>query len=290
MVIRSSMSLELPRQAGNVTRFSWRCGLLVVLCVVVPLGSKKVDGGEVVPCRQAHAHNDYLHPRPLLDALDKGFCSVEADIFLVDGTLLVAHSFVELSPTRTLKTLYLDPLRDRVNQNGGSVFGDGTPFTLLIDLKSDGESTFVALNKLLNEYADVFSHSEAGELHPGAVSAIVSGNRPIETITVASPRFAGIDGRLSDLASDTPPELMPLISDNWTNHFKWRGNGEISAEELAKLKSVITQIHAKGRIVRFWATPDNPAVWKVLRDAGVDMINTDDLAGLSQFLDARQVR
>src|SRR5688500_5242918 len=36
----------------------------------------------------AHAHNDYLHDRPLLDALDHGFNSVEADIFLVDGQLL----------------------------------------------------------------------------------------------------------------------------------------------------------------------------------------------------------
>ena len=31
-----------------------------------------------------HAHNDYLHSRPLLDALDQGFDSVEADVFLVN--------------------------------------------------------------------------------------------------------------------------------------------------------------------------------------------------------------
>ncbi len=213
-----------------------------------------------------------------------GFCSVEADVFLVDGKLLVAHSFLELSPERTLRSLYLDPLRERVKQNGGSVFGDGKPITLLIDLKSDGESTFVALNQLLGEYKDVFSWSDQGETHQGAVNAIISGNRPIGTITGASPRYAGIDGRLSDLDSKMSAELMPLISDNWTNHFKWRGTGEISEQELAKLNHTISQIHAKGRLVRFWATPDNPAVWKVLRDAGADMINTDDLAGLSRFL------
>ena len=28
----------------------------------------------------AHAHNDYEHARPLLDALDHGFCGVEADV------------------------------------------------------------------------------------------------------------------------------------------------------------------------------------------------------------------
>ena len=33
-----------------------------------------------VPLARAHAHNDYEHPRPLRDALDHGFTSVEADV------------------------------------------------------------------------------------------------------------------------------------------------------------------------------------------------------------------
>jgi hypothetical protein len=49
---------------------------------------------------QGHAHNDYLHDRPLLDALDAGFSSVEADIFLVDDQLLVAHTAREIDPER----------------------------------------------------------------------------------------------------------------------------------------------------------------------------------------------
>lgn len=32
-------------------------------------------------------------------------------------------------------------------------------------------------------------------------------------------RFAGFDGRLSDLATGTPAAFMPLVSDNWTKHF-----------------------------------------------------------------------
>src|SRR5271157_4619073 len=37
-----------------------------------------------VPLTRVHAHNDYLHPPPLFDALNCGFCSVEADVHLVD--------------------------------------------------------------------------------------------------------------------------------------------------------------------------------------------------------------
>ncbi|HEV3258623.1 MAG TPA: hypothetical protein VG013_17235 [Gemmataceae bacterium] len=36
----------------------------------------------VVPLKQAHPHNHYEHPRPLLAALAHGFCSVEPEVFL----------------------------------------------------------------------------------------------------------------------------------------------------------------------------------------------------------------
>src|SRR6266513_381993 len=71
------------------------------------------------PLLHAHAHNDYEHSRPLFDALDHGFCSVEADIYLVDGQLLVAHDREKVSATRSLQALYLEPLRQRVQQNHG---------------------------------------------------------------------------------------------------------------------------------------------------------------------------
>ncbi|HEY3789313.1 MAG TPA: hypothetical protein VGL71_10685, partial [Urbifossiella sp.] len=41
------------------------------------------------PLRHAHAHNDYEHKRPLLDALEQGFCSVEADIWLSSKNALL---------------------------------------------------------------------------------------------------------------------------------------------------------------------------------------------------------
>src|SRR5512138_1200419 len=83
------------------------------------------------PLAHAHAHNDYEHARPLLDALEHGFCSVEADVWLIDGQLLVAHDLKDVKPERTLQALYLDPLRARVARNAGKVFRDGPPCTLL---------------------------------------------------------------------------------------------------------------------------------------------------------------
>ena len=203
--------------------------LLVIALVIFYNGI--ADGQDSPAIRQAHAHNDYLHKRPLLDALDCGFCSVEADIYLVDGQLLVAHSKSELSPDRTLRSLYLDPLRARIQKHSGKVHADVPMFTLLIDIKSEGKTTYRALHTLLSEYRDILSHVEQGIEHPGPVKAIVSGNRAVDLISTEAIRYVGIDGRLSDLDSDSPDHLLPLISDNWALHFRWRGVGELPASD-----------------------------------------------------------
>ena len=242
----------------------------------------------VAPRRQAHAHNDYLHERPLLDALDHGFCSVEADIFLVNGELLVAHTRLELSPKRTLQSLYLDVLQERIAKNKGFVQPSVDSFTLLIDIKTEGAETYRELHRVLALYADMLTRVENGTVKKGAVTAIVSGNRAVDLIQSEQIRFVGIDGRLSDLDSDKENHLLPLISDNWTSHFQWRGKGEIDPKELSKLRSIVAKAHAKNRLVRFWASPDNESVWRLLRDEKIDLINTDNLSGLSTFLGSNQ--
>jgi hypothetical protein len=79
-----------------------------------------------------------------------------------------------------------------------------------------------------------------------------------------------------------------LISDNWSRLFKWNGVGPMPEGEKATLVETVTKAHQQGRRVRFWATPDVSAVWNELLAAGVDLINTDDLAGLERLLRANQ--
>lgn len=249
------------------------------------------------PLWRAHAHNDYEHPRPLLDALDHRFGSVEADIFLVDGQLLVAHDPVDLDPARTLESLYLDPLAARVRAHHGSVYkGHRRPFQLLIDIKTEGSSTYLALDQHLKRYKHLFTTYAHGRVRPGAVTAVISGDRaaraPMEAQTV---RHAFYDGRLADLVgrNPAPASLIPLISDNWTLNFTWQGVGAFPEAERAKLRTIVSTAHERGRQVRFWATPDLPGpardvLWGELVAADVDYLNTDDLAGLAGFLDARR--
>jgi hypothetical protein len=248
----------------------------------------------VRPLAQAHAHNDYEHPRPLFDALAEGFTSVEADIYLVDGELLVAHDPEDLDPARTLRSLYLDPLRDRVLRNFGGVYPGFRDFQLLIDIKTDGESTYAALDALLRSprYAFLWTGYRFGHVWRGPVTAVVSGNRPRATMAAQRTRVAFYDGRIvdtTDLGPGSDRRLTPLVSDNWTKLFSWTGAGPMPADERAELRSIVRTAHRAGQRVRFWATPDVPgperdAIWRELVAADVDHINTDDLKGLADFL------
>jgi hypothetical protein len=182
-----------------------KCMLLVA---VVCAGAAAMAQEAVKPLVRGHSHNDYFRARPLLDALDHGLCSVEADIYLGDDgqQLLVGHDLKDLKPERTLQALYLNPLRERVRANGGRVYPGGPSVTLLIDIKSAGEPTYVRLREVLREYADIltsFTHESTTE---GAVTVIISGSCPTGMVLAESPRLAAIDGRPEDIEANPPAD------------------------------------------------------------------------------------
>jgi hypothetical protein len=270
------------------------CATLAAFTIsAAPVAAAPAQPTDVVlgePQAAAHAHNDYEHDRPLFDALEQGFTSVEADVWLVDGELLVAHDLEDVQPGVTLESLYLDPLADLVKGQGRSVYpGWDGEFQLLIDIKSEGEATYAAIEEELAEHRSILTRFSHGSTKQGPVTAVISGNRPLATMEAATQRFGFYDGRASDLSSGMPAELMPLVSNNWTQLFTWRGEGPMPEEERAKLQAYVETAHDAGYRVRFWATPDTEgaardAVWTELVNAGVDHINTDDLAALSDFL------
>jgi hypothetical protein len=232
----------------------------------------------------AHAHNDYNHKRPLLDALEHGFASVEADVFLKDGALLVGHNAWDLRADRTLTSLYLDPLKQWIADHQGRVFAGEERLTLLIDFKTEGLPTYAALAELLKRYDGAFSEFVGDQFTPRAVDVVVTGNRPVEAITADRNRRVAIDGRLQDASAKASKELVPLVSENWADHFRWLGGGEMPAAERERLRALVEQVHGQGRRLRFWGAPDSRTVWKEQLDAGVDVLNADDLDGLRDFL------
>lgn len=235
--------------------------------------------------QHTHAHNDYEHPRPLQDALDNGFYSIEADIWLVDEDLLVGHD--EGIYKGTLRDLYLDPLQKRVNERG-SVHGDGKPVLLWLDLKDGRPALRSALHTLLSQYPMLSRFSEEKTV-PKAVTLILTGNAQSKMAYGSDYpiRFACADS--NDFSPDDPDASVhwQWYALKWGSYIQWDGVESIPAETLEKLKAIVNAIHAKGRKVRFYATPETPGYWQTALEVGIDLINTDQLKELRQFLQNR---
>jgi N-acyl-D-amino-acid deacylase len=245
---------------------------------------------KISPLIHGHAHNDYEHKRPLFDALDNGFCSVEADIYLVNGELLVAHERFQTKPEKTLQSLYLEPLRERVKKNGGRVYAGGPECTLLIDIKTDWKTTYPVLRDVLKQYSDILTVFRSESKKTNAITAIITGNRSKAMFAGETERYCALDGELADLDSDVSPELIPWISSNWSSTFHWNGHGQIPADEKSRLKEIVAKGHAKGCRLRFWGSPDNPDFWRELLADDVDLINTDKLSELRGFVEANYIK
>lgn len=237
-----------------------------------------------------HAHNDYLHGRALQDALAAGCRSVEADVFLEDGALLVGHDRWMLRAHRSLRRLYLEPLRARVQERGGSVHGDGLPFVLLVDLKQGGGEVLAALTRELADFAPMLTRVRGDDVEPGAVTVVLSGSRPEANAIGGGERWFAIDGRLRDLDSDAPSSAVPLVSEPWTRHFTWDGFGPMDEPEREKLADLVRRARARGRWLRFWGAPDRPETWDLWRECGGIWIHTDRLRDFAAWRAQRDAR
>jgi hypothetical protein len=266
----------------------------LVLCILLALagvaGSCSHEQGKPAqPLLNAFAHNDYLHERPLHDALAAGFNSVEADVFRRGDSLYVAHDSVEIREGRTLERLYLQPLEEIAAGNGGHVLTPEEPLLLLVDIKSDSCATYALLHERLRAHWELVTSYKDDRVDEGAVRVVVSGNRPRAMMRAQPRRFATYDGRLEDVGAADPLSFLWLISASAEDAFGEREPFVIRPQDAATLARLVDAVHRDGRRIRFWGMPDEPGearrqVWDALLAAGVDYLNTDDLQGLRRFL------
>ncbi|MBX7101240.1 MAG: hypothetical protein K1X89_26220 [Myxococcaceae bacterium] len=243
-----------------------------------------VNAGRDAGLRQslAHAHNDYRHVRPLLDALEQGFTSVEADVFLRDGGIIVSHDAKDIAGE--LGALYLQPLAERV-QATGSVYGDGGVFYLWIDLKESTQALQDALAARLSQESDLTTFEDDGGVTLRPVTVILTGNGVAKKALVARP---GPRPFIRDdvLAVGDPPadNRWGYYAISYLNRIGWDGKGTIPEADRNILQGLIEAAHRTGRKIRIYDSPDTVPYWTVAQELGLDFINADDLAGLSAFL------
>jgi alkaline phosphatase len=218
-----------------------------------------------------HSHNDYEQKQPLKTAFQAHMGSIEADVFLVNNQLYVAHEAKAIKPTATLDNLYLKPLAELIQT--GKIY----PLTLLIDIKSQADSTLQEVVQHIARYA-VFSHENC------PVKFVISGNRPHPEQWASYPNFIQFDGRPNENYTPEQWQHIGMVSESVGKYLNEKGQKTISQEVYDKMKSVVDVLHGQGKKVRFWATPDKKKVWTALAKMGVDFINTDSPKALRGFL------
>jgi hypothetical protein len=169
---------------------------------------------------------------------------------------------------------------------------------LFVDLKTDGPKTWPAVLSALQPLLDAkyLTTYNGTALINKPVTVIGTGNTPLSAIqsqtpSASNPRYAFFDANLA-LLNSTQSNITrfesPIASTDFVPLFGNVRNEAFNDTQKATLNAVLKVAHAKGIGARFWDTPGWPigtrnAVWRTLYDAGVDLVNVDDLAGAAAF-------
>jgi hypothetical protein len=270
-----------------------------------------------IPC---HSHNDYWRRVPLYDALRWGCTGVEADVWLFDNELLVGHSTHALTPSRTFRSMYIDPLvalldhqnnqtLSTIPQNGIFPTDPQQTLVLLVDFKNNGHDIFPIVSAHLNAlrqkgYLTYFNGKETVQ---GAITVVATGNAPFNLITSNSTyRDIFFDAPLAQMSPLSRSQghgqgtigTSPNSTFDSTNSFYASVNfrravgwvwWSLSEKQVEVIRGQVRGAHERGLKARYWSAPKWPIglrnkVWEILVDEGVDYLNGDDLEGMKMLL------
>ncbi|KAF7289819.1 Altered inheritance of mitochondria protein 6 [Mycena indigotica] len=230
-----------------------------------------------------HSHNDYLQAVPFWTAFNLSVMSVEADVWWQSSQLFVAHTSGEINKSKTLQSLYLNPIMGILN---GSLavpnpISVSNPLQLLIDMKSTGSSTFQPVSDALaplraGGYLTTYN-SATGTLRPGAVTVVGTGNTPLASVVAQNPRDVFFDADIRTLFS-----TVPATGQTWGPHISPLASVDFgSVSNTAQMQELVLNAHDLGIKSRFWDTPASVSTWNTFWAAGSDWVNADDLAAVS---------
>jgi alkaline phosphatase len=221
--------------------------------------------------RKAHAHNDYEHTKPFFEAYKLGFGSIEADVYAINGELLVSHNLADIKADRTLKSLYIDPIVAVLKAKK-----QGNFHQFLIDCKTASNETLPLIIKALEPYGELIQKRK--------LRIVISGNRPAVNDFILAPAFITFDGRSNETYGPGIANKVELESEAFYKFGIWDGQKPMSPELKSKLKTYIDKVHAQGRKIRLWATPDTLLSYQTFYDLGADYLGTDHLSDLADYL------
>ncbi len=252
------------------------CRMKKWIVAIAVLFARFSSGAQVL----IHAHNDYQQPLPFTNAIENSVFSLEADVYLVDSILMVAHDKKDIKPSATLYQLYLLPFIERYRQYHGFATADKQyKPVLVIDIKENSAAVIQQLIVLLEKNKTVFDRS----LNPAAVQVVLSGDRGPINKWNSYPSFIFFDGRPYENYDSAALQRVAFISDTYFNYFNRQDSTNTS-----KLESLVKKVHAMNKLLRVWAMPDEPASWQLQRRLGIDIINTNKVSECRNYFPKKE--
>jgi glycerophosphoryl diester phosphodiesterase len=223
----------------------------------------------------AHSHNDYEQELPFEAAYNLGFDSIEADLYLQNNEIFVAHDWDKISPEKTFKNLYLLPLLAKIKDNEGRPYPNKKPLNLMLDLKKEGKQIMKTLFKQLSPYKKELKN----------VKIVISGDMPHPEEFKNYDKIFFFDGRKQLVYTKKEFKRVAFVSASLLDFGKyWMGKTSLPDDTFRKIDIFVKEMHEKGKFVRLWATPNTVLGYETLQKLKVDIIGTDDLILLSNFL------
>lgn len=259
----------------RMKKLSYCVALCILLTVQVATAQKVFN---------LHSHNDYEQKVPFWTAFGvnkpTGIISIEADVILRNDTLFVAHDAKGMAAERTLTTLYLEPLQQVMTTN----FYKNVDIQLLIDVKILGEKSLEVIIAEIKKYPALIDAKQPGK----KLRFVISGSRPIPEKYGDYPDYIYFDHQDVTNLNKIDLKKVALVSLPFYSYSKWNGRDTMAVAEVEVIKNLIEKVHATGKPIRFWATPDTQTAWKFFRDLGVDFINTDSPFSCNDYLNSLQ--
>lgn len=233
----------------------------------------------------------------------------------------VGHNQLYLEPNNTLWSLYLGPIYNLLNaanpqfkfDNGSdhtALLGDATeahglfynspetPLHLLVDVKTEANSTYQALKAQLQPFIDgnylTYYDTAKKTKVPGPLMVTISGNQATQLVENETMRYVFLDSPLLNMNSTAKNEtlepyrelaiiasasLEQLLGDELYATVSTQPLGD---DAKARLKGYFDTAHKLGLRARVWGSTTWPVhirnqQMKDLWELGCDFVNADDL-------------
>ncbi|RFU35665.1 hypothetical protein B7463_g632, partial [Scytalidium lignicola] len=272
---------------------------------------------------QCHSHNDYWHRVPLYEGLAAGCVSTEADIWIgntPDGQvdLFVGHSKKSLSQSRTLRSLYLDPLVDILTHQNSVTsqnlthsadtegFGNtsltgvfsmapDTSLVLLLDFKITGEAIWTEVVSQLDGlrsrgWLTYWTPAEGVVQRP--ITIVGSGDAPFDAITANT--------TYRDIFYDAPLTKLSDVDTAYNSNNSYYAStslseavgmvmfGSFTSKQKSKAAGQVQRAEDLGLKSRYWDTPGWPVgwrnrIWEELVRLQASVLNADDLTAAARW-------